>query len=228
MSKLLSRSFPLTCLLGIAAGALAQTGASVPNAPSVGGAATAAAAVPAGPTKIAIIQFQPAVAQTNEGQRDFAEIRKKYEPKQAQLKQQSDEVDNLKKQMQTAGTTLSDTERASRLRTIDEKEKSLQRAGEDAQNDYQQEVQQTFGQVAEKVFQVVQAYATQNGYTVVIDASQQQSPVLWFNQGTDISAAVVQAYNQKSGIPAPAASSSGTPSAPSATPRPRTTTTTPH
>jgi outer membrane protein len=222
MSQLLSRSFTLTCLLGIATSALAQTSAAVPNAPLAGGGA-AAASVPAGPTKIAIIQFQPAVAQTNEGQRDFAEIRKKYEPKQAALKQQSDEVDTLKKQLQTAGATLSDVERASRLKLIDDKEKALQRSGEDAQNDYQQEVQQTFGQVAEKVFQVVQAYATQNGYTVVIDASQQQSPVLWFNQGTDISAAIVQAYNQKSGIPAQPASTS-VPSAPSATPRPRTTT----
>ncbi len=226
----MKRSLSTLCLLasGLGAGVLAQsTAASVPNAPSAGGTAAVA---PASASKVAVIQFQGVVAQTNEGQRNFAEVRKKYEPKQAQLKSQSDEIDNLKKQLQTAGATLSDSERASRLKTIDDKEKSLQRSGEDAQNDFQQEIQQTYASLAEKVFTSVQAYATQNGYTLVVDASQQQSPVLWANPGTDISAAVVQAYNLKSGVPAPATTgASSAPSTPSATPRPRATTTTaPH
>ncbi len=224
MNLKLSRSLSLVCLLatGLSVSALAQSSSAMPNAPMAGGAATAAA--PAGPSKVAVIMFQGVVAQTNEGQRNFAEIRKKYEPKQAQLKQQSDEIDNLKKQLQTAGATLSDTERASRLKTIDDKEKSLQRTGEDAQNDFQQEIQQAYASLAEKVFGVVQTYATQNGYTLVVDASQQQSPVLWANPSTDISAAIVQAYNAKSGVPAPTPSA---PSAPAAAPKPHASTTTP-
>jgi outer membrane protein len=229
MNRLLPRSLSLACLLasGLGASALAQSSsAAVPNAPSAGG--MAAAPAPAGPSKVAVIMFQGVVAQTNEGQRNFAEIRKKYEPKQALIKQQSDEIDALEKQLQTAGATLSETERASRLRTIDEKKKALQRTGEDAQNDFQQEIQQTYAALAEKVFGSVQQYATQNGYTLVVDASQQQSPVLWANPSTDISAAVVQAYNLKSGVPAPTASAAPTPAAPSATPRPRPSTTTTH
>jgi outer membrane protein len=224
----MNRSLSLVCLLasGLAASALAQSAsaqsstAAVPNAPSSGG--MAAAAAPAGPSKVAVIMFQGVVAQTNEGQRNFAEIRKKYEPKQAQIKTQSDEIDALEKQLQAAGATLSETERASRLKVIDDKKKALQRTGEDAQNDFQQEIQQTYAALAEKVFGSVQAYATQNGYTLVVDASQQQSPVLWANPATDISAAVVQAYNAKSGVPAPpAGGAASAPSAPSATPRPR-------
>lgn len=215
MNRLLSRSLSLACVLatGLGASAFAQSSAAtVPNAPS----AAATAPAPAGPTKVAVIMFQGVVAQTNEGQRNFAEIRKKYEPKQAQIKQSSDEIDNLKKQLQTAGATLSDVERASRLKTIDDKEKALQRTGEDAQNDFQQEIQQTYASLAEKVFAVVQQYASQNGYTLVVDASQQQSPVLWANPSTDISAAIVQAYNAKSGVPAPLASAPSAPAAPSA------------
>ncbi len=226
MNRVSSRSLSLACLLAMGttlagSSALAQSAsAAVPNAPSAGGAAATA---PAGPSKVAIIQFQPVVAQTNEGQRNFAEIRKKYEPKQAQIKTQADEIEALKKQLQTSGATLSDTERANRTKSIDDKEKALQRTGEDAQNDFQQEIQQTYATLAEKVFGTVQSYASQNGYTLVVDASQQQSPVLWANPGTDISAAVVAAYNVKSGVPAPPAGAS-TPSAPSAAPRPRATT----
>jgi outer membrane protein len=83
--------------------------------------APAAAAAPAGPAKIAVIAFQVAVAQTNEGQRNFADLQKKYDPKRQQLKGLSDEVDSLKKQLQAQGDKLSDAERASRAKTIDDK-----------------------------------------------------------------------------------------------------------
>jgi outer membrane protein len=163
-----------------------------------------------------VIQFQQAVGATNEGQRDFAELRKKFEPKQTQLKTLSDEIDSLKKQLQTQSATLSDTARESLTRQIDEKTKALQRQGEDAQNDFQTEMGETYQKLAEKVYQVVQSYASQNGYTLVLDASAQQSPVLVAAPGTDISKAIVEAYNQKSGVPAQA---SAAPGAGSTTPR---------
>ncbi len=196
----LSLSFASLLATGlVGSAALAQT--ATPAAPST--AANVASAAAAGPSKVAVIMFQAAVAQTNEGKRNFEEVEKKYQPKQTQLKQQSDEIDTLKKQLQTQSATLTDTERAQRLKTIDDKEKSLQRSGEDAQNDFQQEIQQTYAQLAQKVYGSVQTYAQQNGYTLVLDASQQQSPVLYATQGNDITEQVIAAYNQKSGMAAP-------------------------
>lgn len=196
-------SLTFVCMLGLGLSAYAQTGSATDSAPSAPIPAGSAAAAPAGPAKVAVIEFQGVVAQTNEGQRDFAELRKKFEPKQTQLKAQSDELDNLKKQLQTQSASLSETERANKTREIDDKTKALQRTAEDAQNDFQSEMGDTYQKLAEKVYQVLQSYAAQNGYTVVLDASAQQSPVLWANQSTNISAAVVQAYNAKSGVPAP-------------------------
>lgn len=212
-----------TGLIGSAA--LAQSTAPAPAATAP--AATATTAAPSGPSKVAIIMFQAAVAQTNEGKRNFEEVEKKYQPKQTQLKQQSDEIDTLKKQLQTQSATLTDTERAQRLKAIDDKEKALQRSGEDAQNDFQQEIQQTYAQLAQKVYGSVQSYAQQNGYTVVLDASAQQSPVLYAAQGNDITEQVIAAYNQKSGIAAPPPSAptpAGTTAPRSTTPAPRRTT----
>ncbi len=220
----MKRSFTLVCLLASATGVgtLASTGsafAQVPSAPSPAGTmAPASAPVVPIEAKIAIISFQQAVAATNEGQRNFAQLRVKFEPKQTQLKTQSDEIDSLKKQLQDAGTTLSEQERDSRLRTIDEKTKSLQRSAEDAQNEAQSAMGDMYQQLAQKVYAVLDAYVTQNKFTLVLDTSNQQtSPVLWFTPATDISKAVVDAYNAKSGVPPPTAG------APAATPRPSTT-----
>jgi outer membrane protein len=199
MKRVFSRSFYATSLLiaGLGLSAFAQAAAAAP-APAV---------APTGTTKVAIINFQAAVFQTNEGRRNVGELQKKFDPKRAQLKSQADEIDTLKKQLQAAGDKLSDTERQNRTRDIDEKEKSLQRDGEDASNDYEQQMQQTYQQLAEKVYGVVTDYASKNGFGVVLDASasQQQLPtVLWAAPTTDITKAIIEAYNVKSGIPAPA------------------------
>ena len=167
--------------------------------------ATAPAAAPTGPTKVAVIAFQAAVAQTNEFQRNYADLEKKFEPKRQQLKTESDAIDNLTKQLQTQAASLSDAERTSRASAIDSKKKILQRDAEDAQNDFQQELQDMFKGVAAKVYQVMQSYAQERGYSMVLDASAQQSPILFAVDSVNITKPVLEAYNTKSGIPAPAA-----------------------
>lgn len=194
----MNRSLAVAVILasGLALNAAAQ-------APSASTPAMAAATAPAGPAKIAVIAFQVAVAQTNEGQRNFADLQKKYQPKRAQLKAMSDEIDGLTKQLQTQGATLSEAERASRAKTIDDKKKVLQRDAEDAQNDMQQEMQELYNTLASKVYDVLASYAKEHGYTLVLDVAQQQTPVLYASESTNITKAVMEAYNLKSGVPAP-------------------------
>jgi outer membrane protein len=198
----------LTLASGLVLGAAAQT----PSAPD---AAPATSAAPAGPAKIAVIAFQVAVAQTNEGQRNFADLQRKYEPKRAQLKSLSDEIDTLTKDLQAQGDKLSDVERAARAKTIDDKKKQLDRSAEDAQTDFQNEMQELYNALAQKVFDVLSDYVKQHGYTLVLDFSQQQSPVLYFTETTNITKAIIDAYNVKSGVAAPPAQpGSAVPSAP--------------
>lgn len=209
----------VTLASGLALSAAAQVSSA--SAPA-SAAAAATPAVPAGPPKIAVIAFQVAVAQTNEGQRDFADLQKKYDPKRQQLKTLSDEVDNLTKQLQTQGDKLSDTERATRAKSIDDKKKQLERSAEDAQNDFQQEMQEMYNGLASKVYDVLSGYAQQQGFTLVLDVSQQQNPVLYASESTNITKPVIDAYNVKSGVPAPPAPAPGAAATPSA-PAPRTT-----
>ena len=167
-----------------------------------------APAAPAVPAKVAVIAFQAAVGQTNEFQRNFADLQKKYEPKRAELKTKADEIDGLEKQLQAQGDKLSDAERANRAKIIDDKKKQAQRFAEDAQTDLQGEMQQVYEGVASKVFEVLESYAQQQGYTLVVDGAgnQQQAPVvLYASPSTDIPKAIIEAYNLKSGVPAPPA-----------------------
>jgi outer membrane protein len=174
--------------------------------------------------KIAVIEYEQATAATNEGQRALQALQKKYEPQKNQLQALQAEVESLTKQLQGAPATMSDEERASRARTIDTKQKQLQRDGDDATAAFNAEMQETLGAVAKKLGPVVIKYVQDNGYTMLLDNTGQQGglSVLWFAQGTtDISQAVVDVYNASSGVAAPAM-----PSAPSASrPKPAATTT---
>lgn len=208
----MKRSLSLVCVLASGMGVAAFAQAAPAKADPAPAAIT-------GATRIAVIQFQGAVAQTNEFQRDLADLRKKYEPQESKLQSDNQEIETLKKQLQDAGSTLSDVDRETKMRAIDEKTKTLQRAAQDLQQNEQQDGQETFNQVANKVGGVMISYAQQAGFNLVLDASQQNSNVLWATPSTDITKAVVEAYNTKSGIPAPPAAvpSAPSPRSPSAT-----------
>jgi outer membrane protein len=157
------------------------------------------------PAKVAVIAFEQGVVATNEGQRAVLDIQKKYEPKKAAIDSSSAELESLKKQYQALPTTISDEERAARLKTIDDKTKALQRDVEDAQNAYNTDVQEAYGKVAQKFGGTAVKYAQDHGFTLLLNiGGQQQLPtVLWWQRETDITQATIDAYNVASGVPAP-------------------------
>lgn len=205
----------LALALSLASGLVLNAAAQTPSP-------AAAAPAPAVQAKVAVIAFAAAVAQTNEGQRTLGDVQRKFEPKRAQLKTLSDEIDSLTKQLQAQGDKLSPTEAAARTKSIDDKKKALQRSAEDAQNDYNQEMGEAMNSLETKVYEVVETYAKEQGYTLVLDGSQQQTPILWFAETTNITPQIIAAYNTKSGVPAPPAAAQ-TPAAPKpAAPKPTT------
>jgi outer membrane protein len=201
MKRLLS----LVCVLasGMGVAALAQDAPAKPADPTPAAGSTAPAAV-TGTTKVAVINFQIAVTQTNEFQRDIADLQKKYEPRASALQTLNSQIEAEKKQLQDGSATISDADRQAKLRDIDDKSKDLQRKGEDYKNDAQQAEQDTFTQVGNKVGALMVDYAKQQGFGAVLDANQQNGSVLWAAPGVDITEAVISAYNTKSGSPAPA------------------------
>ena len=82
-------------------------------------------------------------------------------------------------------------------------------------------MQEVYNGVASKVYDVLASYAQQQGFTLVVDGSsnQQQAPVvLYASPSTDITKAVIDAYNLKSGVPAPPAQPAASAAKPSPAP----------
>ena len=210
--------------------ALAQTGsAAVPSAPSASTAAsTPAAPPPITGTKVGAINIEGAIFGCNEGQRDVAALQKKFEPKQNELKNQNDELEGLKKQLSTQQDKLNEDALATLKKQIETKQKVFDRAVQDAQEEFGTQQQEIGSRILNKIAPLIVTYARDNGFGMIIDTSKPwpQGPVLLAGESMDITKAIVDAYNQKSGIAAPAAASSGAakPAAPksgaSTTPKP--------
>jgi outer membrane protein len=225
----MKRTFLGTALLAVivSMAALAQAGAATPAAttPSTTTAAPSSA-------KVGIIEMQQVIAATNEGTRDLEALQKKFEPKRTELQNLNAEIDTLQKQLNTQGDKMNEDARNNLVKSIETKKKTLQRSGEDAQADYQQQVNEVLNRVMQKMGPVIDKYAKDNGYTVIIDASNPQTPLIWASPAVDISKPVVDAYNVQSGVPAPPSSNSGATTKPgggvsTTTPRPASSTTTP-
>ena len=219
MAKFRMMAIGLSIALGTAA---FGQGAATPAA----SATPAAPATPAGPvpTKIGVVNIQQAIGECAEGKKEIDALQQKFNPKQAELKNMSDEVESLKKQYQAQADKLSDDEKSSRAKAIDTKQKSLQRNFEDAQAEFQQAEQEVINRIGSKMVGVLEKYAGANGYAVVLDVSNPQtSPVLWATQASVITKDLVDAYDKENpaGVSAPApkpAGSAGTATRPPATP----------
>lgn len=170
-------------------------------APSMAQAATPTAQT--GGTKVAVVNIQGAIFGCNEGQRDLQALQKQFEPKKLELDNLNKEVEDLKKQYSAQGDKLNQDARDNLLKQIDTKQKQYQRSLEDAQGDFNQQQQDIINRIGKKMLQVLDKYAKENAFAVVLEAGDQQSNVLWATEAVNITPALVAAYNAESGVAAP-------------------------
>lgn len=170
--------------------------------------AGAALSLPAqAPNKIAIIHLQNAIIGTKDGQKAAKELEAKFMPKRQEIEKRQAEIQALQQQLRASSNTASEEQKNKLMRDIDAKQKSLQRDGEDASAELDQEQQKLFQEIGGKVMAVIDKYASDNGFAVVIDVSAQSSPVLYASTSVDITRQVVETYdkNAPTAAPAPAA-----------------------
>jgi outer membrane protein len=203
------------CLLGLTQFTLAQTdpaaapaaGAPPPDAPSATPANSAGnLAIKATGTKVGTINIEAAIFQSNEGQRDFTALQKKFEPKQTELKSESDEIDGLQKQLSAQQDKLNDEARDKLVKQLEGKKKAFDRAQQDAQEDFQGQQGEIGNRILTKMAPLIVKYAADHDFGLILDTSQQwpRSPVLWNGPAVDITQPIVESYNTQSGVPAPA------------------------
>jgi outer membrane protein len=195
-------------LYGVAAGALAHA-----QAPAAGGGPV--------PTKIAVINLSEAMARTKEGQRVAAEINTKFGPKKADFDKRQQDIEQLTDKLNKGRATMSEDAQKSLAAEIQRKNTELKRFGEDSQAEMDTDEAKATQELQGKMFPLLQNYAIQNNFAIVIDVGQ-QSPVLWYASATNVTDVMVALYDQAHPVATAAPAAGASKAAPTPPPAPPT------
>ncbi len=162
-----------------------------------------------GQGKVGVINLQEAIANTQEGKKALADLQKKYQPRQADLQRQQQDIQGLQDQLQRQSTTLSDEERIRLSRELEDKQKLFKRATEDASAEYQTETQDTVRRLGQKMVRILNDYAQQNGYAIILEEAQVQP--YFVTRDTELTEEITKRYDAQYPVEGAATSGAATP-----------------
>ena len=148
------------------------------------------------PTRIAVINIQNAIAATDAGKQAAQELQTRFTPRQTQIQDLGKQMDDLRTRIQNGQNTLSEAEKERLGRRYEELSREVQRKQQQLQQDAQDAREDAIDTIGQKMMHVIDSYAQQHAYSVVLDTSTQSTPVLYASNAVDITAAIVKLYNQ--------------------------------
>jgi outer membrane protein len=169
------------------------------------------------PTKIGVINMQAAITGTAEGKQAAAELQSQFEPRQTELQDMQKQIEDDQNRLRTGQTTLSDEEQARLTRDYNTLTRKLQRRSQEDQEDFNDAQQDLINKIGRKMVDVLDKYAKEGGYAVVLDSSSQQTPIIYEANQIDITQDIIRLYDQAypvktvSGAPSKPAPRTGTP-----------------
>lgn len=146
-------------------------------------------------TKVGTINIQQAVVQSKDGQTAAKSLNDRFDPRKKDIEAKAQSINALEDQFRKSQNTASADALRKLQGEIDAKKKSLQRDQEDAEAEYQQEYGKVMNELGGRLMQVIDKYARDKGYSMILDVGSQQTPVLWIATGVDITADVIALYD---------------------------------
>jgi len=169
-------------------------------------------------SKIAVVDFERAVVESAEGKKSSDKFNASVQARQTDIEKRQKDLDETQKKLQNGARTLSATAQADLQKEIDRKTTELKRINEDAQKELQTLRDELLRPIAERATGILNAMASEQGYTLVVDISNPQTNVLWANPKNDITAELIKRIDAQTPKPpaaaAPPANRPATPPAP--------------
>ena len=187
----------------------------------LGGAVQAQTAAPGSASvgKIGVINVRQAIASTSEGKQAGAELQSQFAPRQNELEALNKQINDLRSRLEASQGKLNPDEAARLQREGEAKARQATRKQDEYQEDVNAAQAEVFDRIGRKMIDVLDRYARENGFVVVLDSSAQNTPILFASTGIDVTQDIVRLYDQaypvKGGAPA-----STTPAPKPATQRP--------
>ncbi len=146
--------------------------------------------------KLATINMNAALAGTQDGHKAISDLNTKRAGKSKEFEQKQNDILALQDQLSKGANTLSEAAKNALYASISARKKTVQREMEDAQADLEADEQKILQELGAKILAVVQRYAHDNRYSMVVDVSTSAGPVLYASADTDITKDVIDLYDK--------------------------------
>jgi outer membrane protein len=188
------------------------------------GAAWAQAAPAAGaaaPLKsVGIINLRGAIGNTAEGKQASAELQSQFAPRSSEIDAMTKQINDLQQKLQAGQGKLSQEEETRLTAEGQRLTQRLDRRRNDFQEDASAAQQEVLERIGRKMVDVLDRYARENGFSVVLDTSGQNSPILYASNQVDVTQDIIRLYDQAYPVKTGAAPAAPKPAA--TTPKPAT------
>jgi len=145
--------------------------------------------------KLAYVDVERAIVETEEGKTAKAQLQGELESKREELKKKEDELQKLKVDFDRQAGVLSDEAKQGKQQEMQKKFVEYEQAARESQAKLQAKEAQTFGGIGEKLLAVVQEVSDKNGFNFVVN----KKILLYAPTASDITNEVVREYNKRHG-----------------------------
>lgn len=143
--------------------------------------------------KIAYVDIQRAVNESNAGKDAKKLITKDVEKFQAQIADKQKILQNMKESLEKQAPMLNPEARATREKEYQNKLREFQRWGEDTQNELNQKRMEMERNISIALVKVIQKLGADEGYTLVLEKNE--NIVLFASKTIDITDRAIKAYD---------------------------------
>jgi outer membrane protein len=140
--------------------------------------------------KVAVVNVQKAMLDSEDLKKESAAIEAKYKPRQDELQKLQNDLQSIQTQLQS--NKLTQQAAADLQLQGQRKQRDAQRISDDLQAEFDRDRQDVLGKAATKMQEVVKKLAEEKGYDVIVDVSQ----TIYFKPALDITPDALAAYNK--------------------------------
>ncbi len=155
----------------------------------------AASPAPAEVMKIAYIDVQRVLGESNAGKKARSEFRAEIDRLQRKLERQQKEVQSLKDELEKKGMLMKDDERRNLQDEYARKLRDFERAYKDDKDELEKKDNEVTGLIVRDIARVIRQLGEERGYTLVME----KGSILWGAPSIDITDEVIRTYNASGG-----------------------------
>jgi Skp family chaperone for outer membrane proteins len=156
------------------------------------------------PTRIttAVIDVQRILAESEEGKKEVARIKKLQDDRVKKLQEMEAEIQRLRDRLNELGFSISEEERTKLQRDIEDRTIVGERYRKDADREIKSQFEDVFASFEKRIYPIIEQMGDERGISLILN--RDMPGLVWASKSVDITSDVIEHFNKMAAGAAPA------------------------